>query len=175
MMDGCIRIEPAAPEDLPLLPGIEARAARIFASEDLPAQLASQTRPQAELERAAHAGQLLVARPPDGPVVGFLLLAVDGRDAVIEEVDVDPESARQGIGRRLIEAACDWARAGGFARIVLSTFRAVPWNAPFYARLGFREIPSSEWTALERAMRADEEAMGLDLSKRLVMARSLGS
>lgn len=46
-----------------------------------------------------------------------------------------------GLGRRLLGAACAAARAQGVRGVTLTTFLAVPWNAPFYARAGFCIIP----------------------------------
>ena len=45
----------------------------------------------------------------------------------------------KGIGRRLIACVAD-RPAKGLASLTLTTFRDVPWNAPFYARLGFEMI-----------------------------------
>jgi GNAT superfamily N-acetyltransferase len=54
----------------------------------------------------------------------------------LEEMDVLPEHAGQGLGAALIEAVCSWAHTRGFDAVTLSTFRDVPWNAPFYPRHG---------------------------------------
>jgi GNAT superfamily N-acetyltransferase len=51
-------------------------------------------------------------------------------------MDVLPEHAGQGLGAALIEAVCSWAHTRGFDAVTLSTFRDVPWNAPFYTRHG---------------------------------------
>ncbi len=44
----------------------------------------------------------------------------------------------------------------------LTTFRDVPWNMPFYARLGFDEVAPNELTPALRAVLADEARRGLD-------------
>ena len=75
--------------------------------------------------------------------------------------------------RRLVEAACDWAREQGFTQIQLSTFRHIPWNAPFYARLGFRELADSELGPDLLAERRHEADAGLDMTKRVFMRREL--
>ena len=38
----------------------------------------------------------------------------------------------------LIEHVAGWARAHGSPALTLTTFTEVPWNAPYYERLGFR-------------------------------------
>ncbi len=164
----------ATAAELAELAGIEARAARLFPPEDLPAELADQTIPAEELARAQQEQRLFVARETTSArVVGFALLSEAGRDALLEEVDVDPEFGRRGLGGRLVAAVCDAAREAGHARIVLSTFRHLAWNADFYARLGFRELAESEWTAAQRTLRREEAALGLDPTRRVWMAREL--
>jgi hypothetical protein len=71
----------------------------------------------------------------------------------------------------LVLASCDWARAQGSDRITLSTFRDVAWNAPFYARLGFDEIPEADLSVALRRLREKEGREGLDPSKRIMMRR----
>ena len=51
-----------------------------------------------------------------------------------------PEHMRKGVGSRLIETVCRWARDAGHAKITLSTFRDVPWNRPFYESRGFQVV-----------------------------------
>src|SRR3954447_13818935 len=49
--------------------------------------------------------------------------------------------------------------------------RDVPWNRPFYARLGFEVVPSSELSHALRAVVEDERRRGLDPSRRVVMRK----
>jgi GNAT superfamily N-acetyltransferase len=166
-------IERATFEDLLLLPAIEARATERFDPDWLPPDLPLRTLPAEELRPAQAEGRIFVARERDGRVMGFVLVeSLDG-EAVLEEIDVEPRDGRRGIGTRLVAAACDWARAAGFARIVLSTFREVRWNAPFYESLGFREIPRAEWTPALVEMRESEVRLGFDLEDRILMACAL--
>lgn len=165
-------VERATVEDLSHLPEIEARAAERFDPASLPPDLPLAATID-ELVPAQADGRIWVARAPDGRVMGFALVESLGPDGVLEELDVEPADGRRGIGTRLIEAACDWARARGHSRIVLSTFRDVPWNAPFYARQGFVEILESDWTPALRAMRAREGKLGFVLEERVLMARDL--
>ena len=156
------------------LPEIERRAARLFPPEVVDPTLAEDTTPIAEFVRAQREARLLVARTAEARVVGFAHLDWVGGVAHLEELDVDPEHGRRGIGRRLVEAACDWARAQGCSHITLTTFRDVPWNAPFYARLGFVALREEELCDALRELRAAEAQDGLDPHKRIVMQRDLG-
>ncbi len=54
-------------------------------------------------------------------------------------------------------AVIDMARAGGFSRVTLTTDRYVPFNAPFYASLGFIEQNSSN-----AAVSADEAGLWIE-------------
>jgi hypothetical protein len=49
----------------------------------------------------------------------------------------------------------------------------VPWNGPYYRRLGFREVAPAEETLGLRRVRAHEAAIGLDRWPRLCMRRDL--
>lgn len=83
---------------------------------------------------------LLVAEAPDGAVVatsGWCRVPDDDETARLRKVFVAPDRAGQGLGRRMVEAAEDAARAAGFRRFrVRSNANA----EAFYARLGYRPI-----------------------------------
>jgi hypothetical protein len=49
----------------------------------------------------------------------------------------------------------------------------VPWNAPYYERLGFRRLADADLTPGLREIRAEEAAHGLDGWPRLAMRRDL--
>jgi len=170
---GKITIGLARPEEAELLSAIEERAASLFSPEDVPAELAADPT-QASVYRAdAREGRVLVARDETGRVVGFAHLVWIDRCAHLEELDVEPDFGRKGIGRSLVLAACDWARTHGSDRITLSTFRDVAWNAPFYSRLDFKLILESEMSPSLRRLRDDEAKTGLDPEKRVMMRRML--
>ncbi len=64
---------------------------------------------------------------------------VDG-EGLLDEVAVAPAHGRRGIGRALVDEVVAWAAAGGFPSVTLATFRDVPWNAPYYEKLGFEVV-----------------------------------
>ena len=80
-----------------------------------------------------------------------------------------PEHGRQGLGTRLVSAVCDWARVAALEGVTLTTFRAVPFNMPFYAKLGFREIPEDQISVPLREILANEAKRGLEPAKRVAM------
>lgn len=166
-MTGPYEIARARPDEVPLLPGIERRAGARFEQLAETAHLPAFYTPLEDFEEGQRAGRLWVARTGGAPV-GFAL-AVEGEDDLhLQEVDVLPEHGRHGLGTRLVEAVCAHARARGQG-VTLTTFRRVPWNAPFYARLGFQELAEEELTPSLRRHRAEEEGAGLPREQRCVM------
>ena len=85
-----------------------------------------------------------------------------------------PDHARQGLGARLIDAGAAWARELGHTAITLTTFREVPWNRPYYERIGFHVVPPGDWTPGIAERVAEEEKNGLDPARRVVMRRPIG-
>lgn len=119
-----------------------------------------------ELDAYAEAGRVLVALHGDA-VVGYLIWdRVDGR-IHIEQVSVHPSAGRRGIGAALIDRVS--GSVGG--SVSLTTFEQVPWNAPYYARLGFAVVPQSEWGPQLRARMEREAARGLATWPRVAMVR----
>jgi GNAT superfamily N-acetyltransferase len=168
-------IEPARAEDLAKLAGIELEANTLFEGRGLAGVVADDATSLAELSHAHAAGLLWVARAPDGEPIGFALLEfVDGQPH-LEEIDVHPAHGRRGVGRALLEAVLAWARGAGHHAVTLTTFRDVPWNAPFYARMGFRTLAPAELAPGLAALVRDEAARGLDPAQRVVMRRELAA
>lgn len=85
----------------------------------------------------------VVADPDDRPV-GFAIVHFHETTAHLHELDVHPQHSRRGLGRQLIESVTVWARAQGFSAVTLTTFRDIPWNVPYYTRLGFRTLDIGE-------------------------------
>jgi ribosomal protein S18 acetylase RimI-like enzyme len=120
-------------------------------------------------QRASEPGFLLVAGEP--PVAFVHVLLLDGH-AHLEQLSVLPEHQRRGIGAALTRAAMDEARAQGFDRLSLCTYRDVPWNGPFYRGLGFTEV--ADPAPYEQRLREKERDLGLDVNGvRVVMEVAL--
>ncbi|WP_128380074.1 GNAT family N-acetyltransferase [Streptomyces cavernae] len=171
-----MRIRQAVAADLPRLQDIERSAGEPFRALGMP-EIADDEPPGVDvLERYRSAGRCWVAEgTEDGiPVVGYLIgEPVDG-SFHIEQVSVHRSAARRGVGRALIAYVADHARDGGLAGLTLTTFREVPWNAPYYERIGFRVLDESELTPGLRKIRATEAEHGLDRRPRVCMRRELG-
>ena len=84
-----------------------------------------------------------------------------------------PDCGGKGLGTGLMRHVLQLAKQRRLKQVTLSTFRDVPWNGPFYGKLGFREIPRkdmADWMLeLERI-----QAESLDVSQRCFMVRKIG-
>lgn len=169
-----VLLRPAAPSDLPRIQDVERAAGEAF--RDLGMTAVADDDPPALDVLAAHqaAGRAWVAVDEGaGAVVGYLLLTVEPVDGNghVEQVSVHPGHARRGTGRRLLALAADVTRREGRPALTLTTFADVPWNAPWYRRLGFRDVPDPGPQL--RAVRAHEAGLGLDAWPRLCLALDL--
>ena len=162
------RIVAARPRDLPAIGAIELAAARLLAGY-APDTVLNEMTSEQELRDAQRHGRLWVALAGDIPV-GFALVEIlEPNAAHLEEIDVHPDHGRRGLGRRLMAEVCSWAVERKCPALTLTTFRDVPWNMPFYAGLGFEEIPSGALTPALRAVLQDEARRGLDPARRVAM------
>ena len=166
-------IRPPAPAELGLVIEIEHRANRAFADHGLPEIADDAAGTAEELEAYRATGRAWVAVDERGLPIAYILTAEMDGALHIEQVSVDPAHARRGIGAELIEHVCDLAGADGRASVTLTTFRDIPWNAPYYARLGFRELAEDEWGPQLRALVAHERVAIPGDAPRVAMFRSL--
>lgn len=110
--------------------------------------------------RAEQPGFLLVAEEAKtGALVGFVHVLELNRIAHLEQLSVLPTHGRRGHGRGLVHAALAEARARGHVAVTLRTYADVPWNAPFYASVGFVETEPT--TEFHQQLVETEERLGL--------------
>lgn len=158
--------------DLPTLQRIELRAGAAFRSLDMHAIADGQPPSLDELAQYQRSGRAWVADTGDA-VVGFLVVHPLADSAHIEQVSVDPAYAHRRIGQQLIDSAEDWARTRQVPSLTLTTYETVPWNAPYYARLGFVVVADEVQPSDLRAIRRAERERGLDEWPRVAMRRPL--
>ena len=163
-------IRPALPADVLGLPAIEAAAGEAFRTVGMP-EIADDPLPDVQqLKRHASDGRVRVATVSN-EVVGYALAVVRDGSAHLEQVSVHPDHAGQRIGADLIDAVTSWARDRGDDRLTLTTFADVPWNAPYYRRLGFRALPND---ALGPQLAAELSAERMRFTApRIAMARDV--
>jgi GNAT superfamily N-acetyltransferase len=114
-----------------------------------------------------------VATAPSCEPIGYAVAGAIGPFLHLRELSVDPAHGRRGIGTALVEHVVAAARQGRFRGVTLTTFRDVPFNAPFYARLGFSEMPPDRASEALRAAFLREVPAGIDPSSRVLMARMI--
>ena len=167
------RVREGVAEDVPALRHIERRAAQLFRTIGFDFCADGPTRSHDEHRRVLHEGVCLVATTAEDHVVAFaMVLPVDG-EAHLMEIDTDPDHQRRGLSEILIEHAGQWALRCGFRALTLTTFRDVPWNAPYYARLGFSVLePTPDRRELLHII-ADERNGGFHAQPRVVMRKVL--
>ena len=162
-----ITVHPTRPGDVTALPAIERAAGERFRDYPELAWLAEGEVISAEQHLDyAERGLSWLAQANDQPV-GFILAETHVSSLFIVELSVHLDWQGKGIGRRLIACVADQARKRGLASLTLTTFRDVPWNAPFYARLGFEMITTL--TPELREKREEETAHGLAYDARCAM------
>jgi GNAT superfamily N-acetyltransferase len=163
-------IRPARPGDLAALPVIEhAAAVRFRATAYAALAEDSPVTDEVDLERE----HVWVLADRDDRPVGFAIAHVHGESVHLHELDVHPDHARQGLGRRLIATVADWAGARGATALTLTTFADVAWNGPYYARLGFRTLDTSALSPALQAIRQSEAEAGLPMAQRICMQLDL--
>jgi ribosomal protein S18 acetylase RimI-like enzyme len=169
-MDSAIRS--ARSDEYAMLADIERGAAQRFAAIGMSEIAAGAPAPEAFLRAFATSGAALVAaeRARD-QLVGFILVGFLDCAAHIYELSVLEPHGRRGLGRRLIEEACRFARAKATRAVTLSTFRDVAWNGPFYERMGFAFLPRYQWTPSLHLLRDLEQRIGLPVERRGFMSR----
>ena len=165
------RIRPARPEEAGRLRHIEDAAGTMFAGTGLVDEVYDESFPLDRLRHLIDAGQVWVVCGADDVPVGAVIAAELDGTGYVEEIDVLPEYGRRGLGGRLLEHACAWARERGYPAMTLSTFRDVPWNGPFYRGRGFRDLAPDEWTPGMSAIRDTEAAQRLRVEARVFMRR----
>jgi GNAT superfamily N-acetyltransferase len=164
-----VLIRPVVPDDLPVLRDIERAAGRVFADWGMPEIAADEPLSIAELDTYRRGGHAWVAATEAAPVAYLVATPVDG-NLHIEQVSVHPDHAHRGVGRRLI----DTANSAGRPALTLTTFRDLPWNAPYYARLGFHVVGLDAHPPGLREIRRREADHGLDRWPRVTMRRDAG-
>jgi len=99
------------------------------------------------------AGHSFVASGEDGRIAGFILASlsvwVEGGQAVIEEIVVDPAAQGQGYGKALMQKAEEYLEEKDVHSIMLWGRRDAPAHG-FHESNGFED--SDDWVIMHRAL-----------------------
>ncbi len=166
-------IRPARPADGPTLQAIERLAGEAFRAAGMPDIADDAPDSLDALAEYASDGRSWVAVDSFDTPIGYLLVDLVDECAHIEQVSVLPDHQGSGVGRALIDHVQAWARRQSLAGVTLTTFRDIPWNAPLYRHLGFRELGDHEIGPELREVLAEEAADGLDPTLRVCMRLDL--
>lgn len=156
----------ARPADLPAIAAIERDALAAFDPAIRVHALTFPPLPDDAFAEHVAAGQAWVTEEDGAPAAFIALARLDG-DAFIAELSVRPDRMRRGHGRALLRHAC--AAAAG--PVTLTTFRDVPFNAPWYAREGFSPLEPCADRPQLAARLAAERAHWDAVAPRLAMIR----
>lgn len=165
-----IQIRRARVSDADFLPAIETSAAELFRSDAQLAWLADAEVADAPSHRDnIQRHPVWVAVTSHDHPCAFLNAQVCDRELHIWEISVARDHQGQGIGKRLLQAARQYAEEQRLAALTLSTFREVPWNEPYYQRQGFLTLQAEQLGPRLRQVLADETRYGLPASRRCAM------
>ncbi|MNL17323.1 Acetyltransferase (GNAT) family protein [compost metagenome] len=152
-----------------MLPAIETSAGNLFRTVPGLEWIADDgVLPEAEHGRLIALGTAWVAQAGSGELRGFVSAEAFGDELHIWELAVEAGCQQMGIGRRLVQKACQHASGHGLSAVTLTTFRDLPWNAPWYARLGFGQVEAAHGSRLALVLEA-EARHGLPMERRVAL------
>ncbi len=154
--------------DLDALAAIEIDAYPTYAASVGQNPADAHATPRHLMEEALADGVLLIAEAGGDPI-GFVACHVREHRLHIGEIDVRRDWQRQGVGRALMQRALREVGARGLRGAMLTTDRFAPFNAPFYASLGFREVADGCLPCSLRDALSEEIARGHDPGRRVGM------
>lgn len=158
-----IPVRPTRDPDIDRLEAVERSAGSLFRALPDLAWIADDRTAGPDTHRTAVVqGLSWVAVDAEDQPVGFLIAAVeDGADLHVLELSVGADHQGRGAGRALMQTARREAEARALSALTLTTFANVPWNAPFYARLGYTALTAETLPAYLREALAAQAEHGL--------------
>ncbi len=159
--------------ELELLRDIEWASGALFLDTPFAAVAEHEPATTEQLAKYVADNRAWVVTAEDDTPVGYAIVDIVDGHAHLEQLSVKPEHGRHGLGTELLEHVCTWAAEHHYTAVSLSTFKAVRWNAPFYARHGFAPMTDDEIGPGLQQLAANEQAIGLDPNDRVFMRRAL--
>ncbi len=147
---------------LPFLNSIEMAAATIFPPGFLPAHVLLDKVPLTILREAMEQSCLWVVLHEGRTPVGYALFQARDGATLLAQLDVHPDQGRKGLGAALVNHVIGEVKKRDLLPLYLTTFANIRWNAPFYSKLGFLEIPPDDQPDFIRAILQEEQRHGLD-------------
>ena len=97
--------------------------------------------------RAMFDGGVFIVAEDDGRLAGCVYVEIDGDRGYFGLLAVEPTCQRNGLGRKLVAAAEDYARQAGCRFMDLRTVNLRAELPPFYRRLGYIETGTEPFPA----------------------------
>ncbi len=160
-------------DELEALRSIERDAGQAFVAIGMAEVAADEPPSAADLEAFRAAGRAWVAIDSCDHPVAYLLATVLDACAHVEQVSVASAHAGRRLGAALLDHLAATALAEGRPALTLTTFRDVPWNAPYYRRLGFEIVEPADQGPELRALVVREVASIPGHAPRVAMRRTL--
>ena len=93
------------------------------------------------LARRGPNSTILIGRDSDA-IVATVMVGHDGHRGWVYYVATDPDRRGKGLGRAIMNAAEDWLRAAGIAKLQLLVRRENARAGAFYQSIGYAEVQS---------------------------------
>lgn len=170
-------IRPYERADLDALIAVERRSAALFAEHGLPTMATAPAPQRAAFADLLETNAAWVAetRAGDGPAgpVGYAVAGDVNGVFYLKDLAVDPAHGRRGLGSALLACVIDHAHWAFYGAVALSTFRNVPFNAPFYRRRGFVAVAREDVPEMLAGQFDAEVPPGIHPATRVLMVRRL--
>lgn len=166
-------VRSAVADDLPQILKIERRAAAAFADIGHSDIATGAEMPIALFEVGLKDGLLWVAIDAANHPVGYAPAAMIEGFFYLEDISVDPQHQRKGLGDALVTQIIDHARFLYCPALVLSTLEAAPWSNALYRKHGFLSADMSRLPQAISARLAAETELGLPAEGRVIMVKRL--
>jgi GNAT superfamily N-acetyltransferase len=169
-----MRLRRATPADAAIFPELEQSAGLAFRADREIAWLADAANLPAERYREIVAeGWSWIAEGAAAEPVAFAAATLEGEELHLWELNVHIDHQRRGIGRALLQRLLAEAVSAAIPAMTLTTFRDLPWNAPFYRSMGFDLVGPGQLDPRLAGLLAGEARKGLPADRRCAMRRKM--
>ncbi|TVY83090.1 Acetyltransferase [Lachnellula suecica] len=163
----------ARSSDISLLERVERSASEVFRTVNLGFLANGPTLDPTVLSALAKANHLWIAVNDWDQPIGFLGGEnLDGNFHLVE-ISVAQEFQGRGVGKALMLSMVEQVRREGYRSITLTTYRDVPWNGRWFAKMGFMEVLAQSMGRRYLDILIEEGKYGLDRESRCVMMKML--
>jgi ribosomal protein S18 acetylase RimI-like enzyme len=166
-------IRNARNEDIPLLGLVERSAAEIFRTVNLDFLSDGPTMDELFLSKLMNSSHLWVAVNELDRPIGFAGGEIIDGNFHISEISVAQDAQGKGVGNALIGELIRRVKEEGYTTITLTTYRDLPWNGPWYHKLGFLEVKVHEMGEEYSKILDSEAQHGHDMNFRCIMRKVL--